>query len=289
MMIECFSNARLARAFSDYLRQQHIAHRLEETARGTELWLDEPVALARVQQELARFHDDPLHARYLGASWEAPPPSAEVSELSRRYGGLSALAPARLLRGRGPVTLVVLALCVAVAFWTALGSDRAAVQPLLYPATGAEPLWRLLSPIFLHFGIAHLLFNLCWWWLLGATIEREQGSGVLVLVTLGTGLGGNVAQALVSGSGFGGLSGVVFGLIGYLWWYARANPGRGYQLAPALVNFSLLWLVLGYTGVLDVVFGPVANSAHLGGLVAGALLGAVVGRRHRRNGRGPAG
>lgn len=281
MMIERFANPRLARAFSDYLRQQHIAHRLAETAQGSELWLDDPAALARVQQELARFHAEPLHARYLGASWEAPPPAAEVSDLSRRYGGLSALAPARLLRGRGPVTLVVLALCVAVAFWTALGSDRAALQPLLYPATGSEPLWRLLSPIFLHFGIAHLLFNLCWWWLLGATIEREQGSGVLVLVTLGTGLGGNVAQALVSGSGFGGLSGVVFGLIGYLWWYARANPGRGYQLPPALVNFSLLWLVLGYTGVLDVVFGPVANSAHLGGLVAGAVLGALIGRRHR--------
>ena len=54
-------------------------------------------------------------------------------------------------------------------------------------------------------------------------------------------------------------------------------------------DFSVGELVLGYTGVLDVVFGPVANSAHLGGLVAGALLGAVVGRRHRRNGRGPAG
>ncbi|MFZ5755374.1 MAG: rhomboid family intramembrane serine protease GlpG [Pseudomonadota bacterium] len=282
MMIERFDNVRLARAFSDYLRSLGIAHRLQPD--GT-LWLDDVAQQARVMQELERFRHDPMHPRYLGASWQAPPPADEVDALSRRYGS-GDLSPGRLLRSRGPLTLAVLLLCVAVGGWSGLGTDRTAVEALLFPASSAQfaaEWWRAVTPVFLHFGIAHIVFNLGWWWLLGGAIEREQGMSTLLLVTLVTALASNLAQFLVSGPGFGGLSGVVFGLIGYFWWYVRAHPGYGgYRMPKAMVNFAVLWLALGYVGVLDALFGPVANTAHLGGLVAGGLLGNALGRRQRR-------
>lgn len=284
MMLGRFDNLRLAQAFSDYLRKQALPHRLESGGQGVELWVDDEAAIDRVRRELARFREDPTQDRYLAASWEAPPSAPDVERLSRRYGDSAGeLAPGRLLRSRGPVTLALLFACLAVAVWTAVGTREAAVSALLFPPAGGlfadgEP-WRVLTPILLHFGGVHLVFNLLWWWVLGGIIERFQSSFQLAMLTLGIGLVSNGAQFYVDGPHFGGLSGVVYGLIGYLWLYGRINPRAGYQLRPAIVNFMLAWLVLGFTGLV----GPVANAAHLAGLLAGAAVGVVFGlyRRHR--------
>lgn len=284
MMLARFENPRLAQAFSDYLRRQRLPHRLVQ-AEGSvvELWVDEEAHLDPVRRELARFRENPAHPRYLAASWEAPPPAGDIDALSRRYGSRAGdLSMGSLLRSRGPVTLVLLGVCLAVAVWTNLGSREAAVSPLLFPAGGSpfggsEP-WRLLTPILLHFGGVHLVFNLLWWWVLGGIIERFQSSFQLAMLTLGIGLVSNAAQFHVSGPAFGGLSGVIYGLIGYLWLYGRINPRAGYQLRPAIVNFMLVWMVLGFTGLV----GPVANTAHLSGLLAGAGVGVVFGLYRRR-------
>lgn len=283
MMLARFDNLRMAQAFSDYLRARGLRHRLQRGAQGLELWVDEEADLDAIRRELARFREDPTHERYLAASWESPPPAEQVDALSRRYGDAAGdLAPARLLRSRGPVTLLVLFACLAVAAWTGVGSHRAAVDLLLFPAgggllAGGEP-WRVLTPVLLHFGGLHLVFNLLWWWILGGLIERFQSSFQLAMLTVGLGLVSNAVQFHFSGANFGGLSGVIYGLIGYLWLYGLINPRAGYQLRPAIVNFMLVWLVLGFTGWV----GPVANAAHLSGLVAGCVIGVVFGlyRRH---------
>lgn len=283
MMLGRFDNLRVAQAFSDYLRARGLAHRLEPGMHGVELWVDEDALVEPVRRELARFRADPGHARYLSASWEAPPPAPVADALSRRYGKTAGdLSPQRLLRSRGPVTLVVLFACLAVGAWTGFGSRMAGIEPLLFPAgggllAGGEP-WRVLTPILLHFGGVHLVFNLLWWWILGGIIERFQSSFQLAMLTVGIGLLSNGAQFYASGPGFGGLSGVIYGLIGYLWLYGLVNPRAGYQLRPAIVNFMLVWLVLGFTGLV----GPVANAAHLSGLLAGCVIGAVFGLYRRR-------
>ena len=284
MMLARFENLRLARAFSDYLRAQGVAHRLKNAGNAVELWVDDAGQVDRAARELARFREDPLHPRYLQASWEAPPADDEVSATSARYGGAGDLSPVALLRSRGPVTLGLLSACLVVAALTGIGERPAAVEALLFPSLGgaglldtAQP-WRVITPILLHFGLVHLVFNLCWWWLLAGAIERFQSSFQLAMLTLGIGLVSNAAQYYVSGPAFGGLSGVIYGLIGYLWLYGRTNPAAGYQLRPAIVNFMLLWMVLGFTGLV----GPVANTAHLAGLLAGALIGLVFGLYRRR-------
>ena len=68
-------------------------------------------------------------------------------------------------------------------------------------------------------------------------------------------------------------------MIGYLWLYGKTNPDAGYHLRPAIVNFMLVWMVLGFTGLV----GPVANVAHLSGLLAGCVIGAVFGIYRRRS------
>ena len=284
MMLARFENLRLARAFSDYLRQRGHAHRLQPVEGGVELWVDDDAALDAVRAELGRFREDPANPRYLQASWEAPPSEAEVADTSRRYGGAGDLSLLRLLRSRGPVTLLVLFACLAIAVYTGFGERMTAVEVLLFPQLAgaglfdvAQP-WRVLTPILLHFGLVHLVFNLAWWWLLAGVIEEYQSSFQLGMLTLGIALVSNVAQYYVTGPQFGGLSGVIYGLIGYLWWYGRVNPGAGYQLRPAIVNFMLVWMLLGFTGLV----GPVANVAHLAGLLAGCVIGLLFGvyRRH---------
>lgn len=283
MMLGRFSNVRMAQAFSDYLRAQHVPHRLEVTGQAAELWVDDEAHVDAVSRELARFREDPAHPRYLAASWEAPPPARDVDALSRRYGSTAGdLAPGQVLRSRGPVTLLVLFACIGVGVWTGFGTRPAAIAPLLFPEAdglfaGGEP-WRVLTPVLLHFGGVHLVFNMLWWWILGGMIERYQSAFQLAMLTIGISLVSNAAQYYVSGPNFGGLSGVIYGLIGYLWLYGLINPRAGYQLRPAIVNFMLVWLVLGFTGLV----GPVANTAHLSGLVAGVMIGAVFGYYRRR-------
>ena len=68
---------------------------------------------------------------------------------------------------------------------------------------------------------------------------------------------------------FGGMSGVVYALFGYVWMKGRYEPEQGMILHPSTVQTMLLWLVLCMTGFL----GNIANAAHVVGLVAGILFG----------------
>jgi rhomboid protease GlpG len=140
--------------------------------------------------------------------------------------------------------------------------------------------WRLVTPIFMHFGlqgipIFHLLFNMGWLLALGTMIEVRRGSLRLALVVLVASIVSNVAEYLFMDRYlekyyiFGGMSGVVYGLFGYVWMKSLYEPEQGMILNPNSVSIMLIWLVLCMTGVL----GPIANAAHVGGLIVGIILG----------------
>lgn len=134
-------------------------------------------------------------------------------------------------------------------------------------------LWRLLTPIFLHFGIFHFLFNSLWVWDLGRRLELLQGRWQFVVFVVTTGVASNIVQYLWSSSAnFGGMSGVVYALVGFIAVRQRLAPHPLINVPPALIGFMLFWLVLCMTGAVDFfISGSVANAAHLGGLFAGAL------------------
>lgn len=145
--------------------------------------------------------------------------------------------------------------------------------------------WRLLTPIFLHFGLFHLLFNLLWLERFGRQIESNHGPAVMVALVIGSALVGNVGQYVASGPSFGGLSGVNYALFGFIWMHARFNPQRSYSMTMGATILLMAWLVLCATGKL----GPIANVGHAGGLLVGLLAGLPPYLRRVRSGaHGPA-
>ena len=96
----------------------------------------------------------------------------------------------------------------------------------------------------------------------------------LVLIFIATSLLSNGLQYL-SVALFGGLSGVVYGMLGYCWLSQRKRPR--FQFPPALVTIAVVWMAIGFTPLTEMVgLGRMANEAHLGGFVAGLLLAVIL-------------
>ncbi len=174
------------------------------------------------------------------------------------------------------VTLALIAISALVALISQLGSSQAALNWLFIsdPAHAgfqdilSGQVWRLITPIFIHFGLLHFIFNMMWVWDLGKLIDARKGSGFYLLFVLLAGVLSNIAQYLLGNSPFfGGMSGVVYGLFGYVWIRRRSDASFALGLHKTTVNMMLAWFVLCWTGLL----GPIANWAHTVGLLAGAL------------------
>lgn len=201
---------------------------------------------------------------------------------------------------QAPMTVAVLAMTLVVAVFTLLGRNMDALHWLTFQdfliqgeyviftplaQTLAEgQLWRLLTPMLIHFGFLHLAMNALWYWELGRRIERVQGAWSLLWLTILFGVSANVVQFFVSGASlFGGLSGVLYGLLGHYWLYQRLAPHPSMDLPKGVLVFMLIWLVVCLTGVVDMLgFGSIANGAHVGGLVIGCCTGVIAGTRQRK-------
>ena len=192
-----------------------------------------------------------------------------------------------------PVTLGFVGISVMVYLFMNVGNQEAIIRLFLIseyfhpvlPEIFAGQIWRIFTPIFLHFGIFHIVFNMMWTWELGRIIELKQGKRVLLSVCLVSGAAANIAQYLVSGPVFGGMSGVVYALFGYLWIQGLTNPRFGIRLNPAIVYLMMGWFVVCWTGILEKLFGlGIANTAHTAGLISGILLSLLVTWKtgHRR-------
>jgi GlpG protein len=130
--------------------------------------------------------------------------------------------------------------------------------------------WRLVSDIFVHWSILHLLFNMFWLRDLGGMIERQRGGVKLLALVLVTALLSNFAEYVWSFPvASGGMSGVVYGLFGYVWMKGRFERQLGMGVSRETVFIMLAWLVLCMTGLI----GPIANAAHVAGLLVGVVVG----------------
>lgn len=179
-----------------------------------------------------------------------------------------------------PVTAALIAISVLVALLSGLGASKAVLAPLYiadphsygFQSILSGQIWRLITPIFIHYGILHIVFNMMWLWDLGLVIELRKGHLFLLGFIFVVGIASNLAQFILSGSPyFGGMSGVVYGLLGYIWIHGRRNPRFGVTLHKPIVVMMLAWFVLCWFGI----FGPIANWAHTAGLVMGMALGYI--------------
>ena len=178
---------------------------------------------------------------------------------------------------RHPVVSMLVVASVIGAAIASFGGDLLGL--LLFGGLQENQIWRLLTPIFLHFGLVHLAFNVLWLVILGSRIEQLFGSMHLLLLVVAAGVFSNMIQAGWTGSIlFGGMSGVIYALLGYIWVKGRFVPDPSLELPPGVLGFMLIWLLIGMSGALELVFGVgVANGAHVGGFGIGLLLGLVFG------------
>lgn len=131
--------------------------------------------------------------------------------------------------------------------------------------------WRVFTPIFLHFGITHLIFNGLFLWVFGTRIERVLGLKHFLFFVLFVGAASNFAQfQFLDNAFFGGMSGVNYGLIGFIWVRQMIKPHPLLDVPISFIYFSLGMLVLGMTGIIDrFMEGSIANTAHVTGLILG--------------------
>lgn len=266
--------------FTACLWRSGISHRVVENEHFQVVWLQNSADAEPVQQLFARW--------VAGESLD----SVQLRAAPRRR-----MSPAPPLR-KLPLTLSLILVSFAISILIGFGKDLESVALFSFaPFTvasgalhyssladvfGSGQWWRFWTPIFMHFSLMHILFNLLWVWMVGGRMEAMQGRLSLLGLVVFSGFLSNLAQYWHTGPVFGGMSGVVFALIAYSWLWDRNKLKPGFGLPPALMGFMLFWVALGYTGMLESVgFGAIANTAHLVGLVAG-LLWVPVGRRLQR-------
>ncbi|WP_330407338.1 rhomboid family intramembrane serine protease [Enterocloster lavalensis] len=142
--------------------------------------------------------------------------------------------------------------------------------------------YRLVTSVFMHFGVSHLMNNMLVLFVLGDNLERALGHVKYLIFYLLCGVGANLVSMTVnlmtgSLSVGAGASGAIFGVVGGLVYAVGVNRGRLEDLTSRQLGVMiLLTLYHGFTSM------NIDNAAHIGGLAAGILLGILLYRKPRR-------
>lgn len=268
------NNSRAAQAFSDYMRSQGIKVTYQQQDGLYHLQINDLEVEDLTCAELRDFLTNPDDPKYLDASWnEGTTNYHDSSSFLQSGSGLVGF-----WQRAGVVTRTLVFISVLVTLVTVFGSNGELTRWLtiadIYTWNGSlseifsGQLWRLVTPIFLHFMLLHILFNMMWLWDLGGMIEKNQSSAFLIFFVISIGILSNIIQYLSSGPAFGGMSGVVYGLLGFIW-MRSLKPKSGFKLHNTIVVLMIIWLIMGFTGIL----GPIGNAAHLSGLILGVAYG----------------
>jgi len=249
--------------------------------------------LEPAREALGQFVQNPDDPRFVEASQAAQrqrkqEQQAQVGKRTRTIDGRTLFYSPPVPMGL--LTILLIVTSVAVTLLADFGKKDQFVQPFSitqYPIRGYVPfdepglpeirqgqIWRLFTPIFLHLGPLHILFNMLWLRDLGSMIEARKSSWMLLLLVLVIAGASNLAQYLVSGPTFGGMSGVVYGLLGYIWMQGRFNPASKLSLEPQTVIFMVVWFFLCLSGLI----GNIANTVHAVGFGIGIAWGFIAAR-----------
>lgn len=304
-----------ARRFAAWLVTQKIDARAESDRDGWVIWVMDEDRLAAAKTELAAYQADPNDARYRNAEKDAAAleraeqqrreqAQKRMVDMSRRWG--TGLTPPR----SQPLVLMMILACVVVFVLTDWGQQRgkglladlqfcggaATARPdntvsvqNVWQEIRAGEVWRLVTPIFIHFGILHIIFNMMWLYDFGGQIESHIKSGWFLVMVIGLAVISNCAQVLIDSmlertsnypdvGAFGGMSGVCYGLFGFVFMRAYVLEDRTYMLRPETSLIAFAWLVLciarNFGGPsLGGGIGYVANTAHVSGLLTGMAIG----------------
>ena len=275
-----------ARVFCDHLFGRGVRCEADEGADGGwGIWVYEESQVDEGEEELLAFTRNPSDPRFHGSrglaeatrraeAREAEAARARTVDMRLKLGARAASAAGGLT-----IALIVASVGLFIAFQVPdLKGLRGALMISEVRAVGLLPrevlqgeVWRLLTPILLHFSVLHILFNMMWLHHLGGAIESHEGTRRLGLMVAVMGLVSNLLQYWMAGPMFGGMSGVVYGLFGYTLMCVRFDPASPYELDRVNTVLMIGWFFLCLTGAV----GNIANWAHAGGLVIGVAWGAA--------------
>lgn len=287
-----------ARRLCDYLLTQGVKTRCDESPGPAQIWVIDEDRVATARGILAEFLENPSAGKYAEAESQAR--QIVSRELRQQRDRQQMLRDVRSqwepVHGPTVVTYAVAMLCIGLflgilADRRELGRKNLETSGVLQALSIEEygrasrpeergtlaqvrrgEVWRLVTPAFLHAELYHIVFNLFMWQGLAAYLEPRRGSLRLLILVLVTAVASNLLQFYwpwSPGPRFLGLSGVVYGLVGYLAVKSSMDRRSGLMIPGNLVVLSVVWLVLGLIGIIP----NVANGAHLGGILAGAFLG----------------
>jgi GlpG protein len=277
-----------------------------------EVWIKNEDLMAQAKEELDNFLANPKDPKYAAALKQANQilrDQREEARLRQRNIQSPRLDDNRssMFSGRlPPLTLTLIILCCVFGLLTSFSQpspenrlglsivkqlkfvDMALYSKSKDPAASLKrgEYWRVFTPAFLHGDPLHLLMNMLGLASLGRIVERMIGLRRYALLLVLLAAGSHLPQGLLGENLFGfkglsgspnfvGISGVIMGLFGYVAVKTKMRPDLGFALSAQAYFMVGILLVLGFAGEM---FGKVgnlhmANFAHLGGLVAGAILG----------------
>jgi GlpG protein len=279
-----------------------------------EIWIRDEDKIALASQELALYRANPDDPKYPKAIKDAKSILREQQEVARarqrKIHTHRDLSKNSLLGGTIPaLTLTLLILCCALSVisnFSAPGqSNRLGlsivkqlkfVDMQKYKETGDPAYsikrgqwWRVLTPMFLHGTPIHLLMNMLALVSLGRLTERLEGVWRYAVLLVLFAMGSHILQGLLPANVLGihglsgtpnfvGISGVVMGLFGYIAAKSYFRNDLEIGLSPSAYIMVAILLIAGFAGDISGKPGnmPMANFAHLGGLITGLILGWVM-------------
>lgn len=287
-MLHAFEDERDAQVLKDALFVDGMEATIRET-RDEEfaIWVHDEERMDEAQALLDELLNHPDSPKFSTRQREAKAQRKEIQkkEKKSRHRVVKARQKIDEENRLGMVTMGLILFCVGVYM---LAMSKEAIHDALVPiimghsgpgfrivnlgatlgATFEAGPWRFFTPIFLHGDLFHLGFNMLFLFRLGARVEKAHSGFRLVLMTFIFGSVGVLTELAWSGAPAVGMSGVIYGVFGYLWLRGRYDPTFQYGVERSTVLWLMVWYVLCFTGFL-----PIANGAHTGGLVLGALWG----------------
>jgi GlpG protein len=273
-------NEASALTFSDFLYVQGIHNQVEHENDGWGIWIHSEDELDKAKDLLQsyvgnpndpRFHKHSRRANELKEQEHKEDQAAKEKTFDR-----TTLFKSTMPYGVGPLTVLLMAASIGVSGLALTNPDSGLFELLMMSnytkglrEVQTGEIWRLFTPVLLHGGWLHLFFNM--WWLLdlGSMIEGRQSSRSLLALVVVIAIVSNLTQWYFAGPNFVGMSGVVYGLLGYVWMKGKFDPSSGLFLHPQTVLMMLIWFFACWFGMIP----RVANYAHTGGLVAGMAWG----------------
>ena len=302
-----------------WLMTKGIKVKVEPTGgeqQGYEVWVRDEDLLEQAQAEFTDFLADPAAAKYDAAIKEADAIAREEALQRKRMQKKIVKVQGGQVEKKSPLTILLIALCGIVFLMTELGESRDSVAyralqfvsvapPLPSEIRASDPddlavrlasvkkgeLWRLVTPIFIHYDVMHILFNMYMFYQFGRMVENRYGTLSLGMLVLAAAIISNFAQATVptsvGGSApmltqgyllthFGGMSGVVYGLFGFIWIRSKVDFSSGMFMPQSTITILLVWLFFCMSPFYEVLMGEgagVANWAHGIGLLVGMAVG----------------